>query len=97
MGPRPGGEAQGLVVQCGPWGPVAASTRRLWRVGGKVGALTCPGLPTRGQEPASVRKRMPKAPGMEEGVYLGGYCGLRGSRAGLSWAPGMGAESRLGD
>ena len=62
-----------------------------------MGALTCPGLPARRQDPASVRKHMPKALGMEEGVSLGGYCGPRGSRAGLSWAPGMGAESGLGD
>lgn len=58
----------------------------------------CPNLsraPARGQDPASVRKRMPKAPGMHPGL-LGGYCGPGGSRAGLSRAPGMGAESGLG-
>lgn len=86
MGPRPGGEAQGLVVHSVAPGVVAASTRRLWRVaGGKVRCLTCPGLP-RGQEPASVRKRMPKAPGMER----------KGSTWGVTVVSGAAGQAELG-
>lgn len=91
---RGGTGARGIVS--GPWGPVAASARRLWKTGSKVGALTCPGLPREARARPLSGSACRKHPGWRKGSTWGGYCGPRGSRAGLSQAPGMGAESGLG-